>query len=191
MELVKVGGSLCRPEWQPPLLDWLEARARAGPVLVVCGGGAFADAVRSEQRRVGYGALTAHRQALLAMEQTAWWLHAAWHERHGRCCPVVSDGRPGSLWTPRDLIQDSGELAASWEVTSDTLAAWLAQRCAATHLHLLKSLAIGYAQGTTQDWAQRGWVDASFPDYARRAGCKVDLLGRAAWADAGLSGGAR
>ena len=184
MEIVKCGGSLCRPEWQDALLDWLEARARAGPVMVVCGGGAHADLVRSEQQRMGFDDLTAHRQALLAMEQMAWWLHGAWRTRHGRVCPVRSEPGADVLWVPRDLIADPAGLEVSWSLTSDSLAAWLAARQPTRHLWLLKSLDCGIAPGGPVDWAHQGWVDPCFPGYAGRADCAISLLGRSAWASA-------
>jgi len=181
MDIVKVGGSLCRPEWQDALVDWLERLCCATPLLVVSGGGAHAELVRSEQRRLGFDPLTAHRQALLAMEQQAWWLQQVWAARHGRRCAVDASAAPGTLWTPRTLIEDPGEVEVSWAVTSDSLAAWLAGQCQAGGLWLLKSIDGGEADGTPADWAARGWVDPRFPDYARQAGCPIRLLGRAAW----------
>lgn len=181
MDIVKVGGSLCRPEWQHALVDWLERRAVAHPLVVVSGGGAHADLVRSEQRRLGFDELTAHRQALLAMEQQAWWLHGAWAARHRRFVPVSAGGEPGSLWTPRELLADPADLEVGWEVTSDSLAAWLAARLQPRCLWLLKSIDGGEAGGGPPEWADREWVDPRFPHYAQVAGCPVRLLGRAAW----------
>ena len=187
LEVVKLGGGVCRPEWVPALLDWLEACARAGPLLVVCGGGAHADTVRSEQQRLAYDDLTAHRQALLAMEQTAWWLHAAWRARHGRHCPVNTSAQAGTLWTPRDLLEDEAALPASWAITSDSLAAWLAGRQRAGVLTLLKAVDAGEQVGTAALWARQGWVDPAFPHYAEAAACRVRLLGQRAWATVGPS----
>lgn len=181
MDIVKVGGSLSRIECQIPLVDWLEQRACAGPLVVVSGGGAHADLVRSEQRRLDFDALTAHRQALLAMEQQAWWLQSVWAARHHRHCPVDASASPGSLWTPRALIEDPADVEVSWQVTSDSLAAWLAARTGAHTLWLLKSIEGGEAAGTPEDWAAQGWVDPRFPDYARRTSAAVRLLGRSAW----------
>jgi aspartokinase-like uncharacterized kinase len=182
MDIVKVGGSVCRPEWQDALVDWLEARMALAPLVVVCGGGAQADLVRSEQHRLGFDHLTAHRQALLAMEQQAWWLHGVWARRHGRRCAVSADGEPGTLWTPRDLIEDPGDIEVSWSVTSDSLAAWLAGRRPTETLWLLKAVDVIAATGTPADWVTAGWVDPSFPTYLGRAGCAVRLLGPPAWA---------
>ena len=74
MWVVKLGGSLCEqaPETSP-LRDWLDLLVceGAGRVVIVPGGGKFADAVRGAQAQWCFDDLTAHNMALLAMSQTA------------------------------------------------------------------------------------------------------------------------
>jgi aspartokinase-like uncharacterized kinase len=65
--IIKIGGSLAG---SPHLAEWLHAlEAIPGQPVVVPGGGPFADAVRTAQGEMGFDDLTAHRMALLAMEQ--------------------------------------------------------------------------------------------------------------------------
>src|SRR3546814_1733087 len=65
--VVKLGGSLAGG---PELTGWLDALAAGGgSIVLVPGGGPFADAVRTMQRRWSFGDATAHHLALLAMEQ--------------------------------------------------------------------------------------------------------------------------
>src|SRR5580700_8482139 len=65
--VVKLGGSFAYSDY---LRDWIEALAAcAGRVVIVPGGGPFADAVRSAQTRMGFDDGAAHHMALLAMEQ--------------------------------------------------------------------------------------------------------------------------
>ena len=68
--VVKVGGGLLATDGA---LDQVCATlgAAAGPIVVVPGGGPFADAVRTFDRRVGLSADAAHWMALLAMDQYA------------------------------------------------------------------------------------------------------------------------
>ena len=67
--IVKFGGSLAQT---PHCAAWLEVLAAwRGPLIVVPGGGPFADAVRAAQAAMGFDDAVAHRMALLAMEQFA------------------------------------------------------------------------------------------------------------------------
>ncbi len=186
LQVVKVGGSLCEPTLLPDLIDWLDAAWHAGPLLVVCGGGRYADTVRIEQQRLGLSDLTAHRQALLCMEQTAWALQQAWQQRHQRAPVVRSDLAPDTLWTPRALLPDHLQVAADWQMTSDSLAAWVAGQAGACALTVLKALDCGELQagahaGQLADWSAQGWVDARFASHARPAQMSVRLLGQRAW----------
>ena len=65
--VVKVGGSTAD---QPVLREWIAALAGSAlPVVIVPGGGPFADQVRNTQRRIGFSNNAAHAMAILAMEQ--------------------------------------------------------------------------------------------------------------------------
>src|SRR4051795_8041241 len=65
--VVKLGGSHAFCEHLAP---WVAAIAGcAGDVVVVPGGGPFADAVRDAQPKIGFDDDAAHHMALLAMEQ--------------------------------------------------------------------------------------------------------------------------
>ena len=67
--VIKLGGSLALA---PALRTWLGTIAAArAPVVVVAGGGPFADAVRAAQPVIGFGDRAAHRMAILAMAQFA------------------------------------------------------------------------------------------------------------------------
>ena len=66
--VVKLGGSLANSEELPRWLDII-ATAGAGKVVLVPGGGPWADEVREAQKREGFDDRVAHRKALRAMEQ--------------------------------------------------------------------------------------------------------------------------
>ena len=70
--VVKVGGSLgARPRTLRRLMSTLAVLARRHPLVVVPGGGPFADQVRRADRRFGLGDSPAHWMAILAMDQYA------------------------------------------------------------------------------------------------------------------------
>jgi aspartokinase-like uncharacterized kinase len=183
MWVMKLGGSLYG---SPELDHWLEAIAAhgAGKVVVVPGGGRFADAVRDSQHALGFDDLAAHNMAVLAMAQAAHWLHA--------CCnalrPVDSaDALADALgaghvavWQPLDLRRDAPDELTSWDVTSDSLAAWLAERLHAQRLLLVKWDAPP-PHADHAALAATGYVDAEFARFARRFGGPVTFLPRDAF----------
>jgi aspartokinase-like uncharacterized kinase len=123
LTVVKVGGGL-GDEALPAFCRTLGELGRRHPLLVVPGGGRFADAVRAADRRFGLPAETAHRMAILGMEQFGWLL--------SELIPQTRVLLPAGL--PLD------ELPASWDVTSDSIAAWVAGRVGAERLVLVKAV---------------------------------------------------
>jgi 5-(aminomethyl)-3-furanmethanol phosphate kinase len=177
--VVKLGGSLAAAG---TLRSWLEVVIEhgAGRVVVVPGGGAFADAVREAQRRDGFSDLAAHRMAVLAMEQYAYLLLDLAPALIA-CAGVVEmrtalAGGAIALWLPSRMVWADPLVAGTWEVTSDSLAAWLARRLEASHLVLVKSVSAP-AAATAAELATRGLVDPAFPVYAEAAGCAVTCCG--------------
>jgi len=110
--------------------------------------------------------------ALLAMEQYGRMLAAL----EPRLRPVASRaqlarahraGRP-AVWMPTRMVLADPAIAASWDITSDSLAAWLAGKLRARHLVLVKSVAVTNG-ATAADLARRGIIDPAFPAYFRRS----------------------
>jgi dihydroneopterin aldolase len=181
MIVVKLGGSLAGGPYLKPWLDALGAVATQ--CIVVAGGGVFADTVRDTQGRFGFSNTAAHAMALLAMEQYAFMLA----DLEPALIPaptldaMATIGQSGHVpvWLPVGMVLGEAEIQASWEVTSDSLAAWLAGRLGARHLVLVKS-AEATDSSDPADWAASGLVDPAFPDYAERylkpLGCQPHCL---------------
>jgi aspartokinase-like uncharacterized kinase len=148
LTVVKVGGGL-GDSALPGLCATLGELGKRHPLLVVPGGAGFADAVRDADRRFGLRAATAHRMAILGMEQFGWLLSDL-IPGAVRCAELgrVSAGRTTVL-LPAALPLD--ELPESWRVTSDSIAAWVAERAGAGRLLLVKE-----ADGLFADWPPRG-----------------------------------
>lgn len=180
MWVVKLGGSLAL---EPQLAAWLQMLAThgAGRVTVVPGGGAFADAVRLAQAHWCFDDLAAHNMAVLAMAQMALMLQAL----EPRLSPATGDvnirrmlheGRT-ALWMPLALMREQADEFTNWDVTSDSLALWLARRLHAERLVLVKACAIDHRLSLPAQ-AEAGVVDARFADWARDAAFPIDLAGR-------------
>lgn len=179
MGVVKLGGSLARGA---VLIEWLNLLGRhgAGRVVIVPGGGAFADAVRDVHERWRFGERAAHRMALLAMNQCGLLLTAlqpelAAAEDVDEMYAALSVGRT-PVWLPARMLHDEPTIEPSWNVTSDSLAAWLARRLRAQQLVLVKSCALPPQPMTVEQLAHAGIVDSAFPHYVRQTDFNLTVL---------------
>jgi 5-(aminomethyl)-3-furanmethanol phosphate kinase len=179
LTVVKLGGSHALSETLPA---WLDAIVEgAGRVVLVAGGGPFADAVRAAQPVMGFDDLAADSMALIAMEQYAIALASL------RPCFAVVDSRTAisaalragqvPVWAPRRMVRDARDLPASWDVTSDSLAAWLAGRLQARRLMLIKRCEIEGGGLTASELAKRGLVDLAFPGFLAASKVPGFLIG--------------
>lgn len=180
MWVVKLGGSVFDA---PQLRDWLElfATRGAGRVVVVPGGGRFADAVRAEQQRLHFDDLAAHNMAVLAMAQSSQLLHAL-----QPALELVGDadgvrealhGGKAALWQPFDALRDAPDALTTWDASADSLAAWLAARMHARHLLLVKWHEPPPHAGI-DELVSSGYVDRAFARFAAGFGGTLRFVSR-------------
>lgn len=120
--VVKLGGSLYN--WIPDLTPILTASER--PLLIIPGGGPFANLVR--QVRVDDD--TAHWMAIAAMEQYGWFISSFGFLTTDRMAVPLAT----TVFLPYRCLRSTDVLPHTWDVTSDTIAAWVAGML---HLDLL------------------------------------------------------
>ena len=188
--VVKVGGGLLRDEGLEGLRQAcaeVTSIASRRPVLVVPGGGPFADAVRAVDARVGLADDVAHVLAMRAMDQLGVLL-----------APMLPGAEAVSdLIPPRALgllavapaFTGRPGVPASWAVTSDSLAVLAAGAIGADEAILLKPVAGVVATWPSDDPPVAGLtadqlealhangggsaVDAYLPEAVRRTGVTV------------------
>lgn len=180
--VVKVGGSLfSHPNFGPGLREWLASRSEER-LLLVPGGAGMADTIRDFHRVHHLSQETCHWLALRTLTVSA---HFLTELIPGSC--VVPDVI--SLPRKRVAILDAfsfatadelrpGRLEHSWRVTSDSIAARVAELTKASHLLLFKSCSFDPFSGWPAA-VDLGWVDAAFPELADRltqSGCRIDAL---------------
>jgi dihydroneopterin aldolase len=175
LTVIKLGGSHA---FAPHLGRWLDAIARhTGRMVVVPGGGPFADAVRAAQPRMGFDDAAAHRMGLLAMEQYG----CALASLNAQFVLVESrdeieralDAGKVPAWLPTRMVLAAREIPWSWDVTSDSLAAWLAGELGARRLLLVKHVA---ASMSADELAVRGVVDPTFSRFQKESGVPFTVL---------------
>ncbi len=163
--VVKLGGSL---QGSPTLRRWLKVIAvTAAPVVIVPGGGPFADAVRLAQKRLKFSDSVAHHMALLAMEQygraIAGMAPSLRTEETLQSIKTSMQSGQAVVWLPTRMVLGLPDIAESWEVTSDSLALWLAWRLRARGLLLVKSARLPKGSRRAAELSRRGIIDAAFP----------------------------
>jgi aspartokinase-like uncharacterized kinase len=77
-----------------------------------------------------------------------------------------------AVWMPTCMVLADPQIAASWDITSDSLAAWLADKLEADRLVLVKSVALSGGSVPAAALARRGIVDPAFPGYLARSGAE-------------------
>jgi len=177
--VIKLGGSFA---FSADLGNWIAAIAGCGgSAVIVPGGGPFADAVRAAQVQMGFDDRTAHRMALLAMEQYGCAIKSL-HEALSLAGSLDSirrglAGHQVPVWLPAQMALSATDIPPSWDVTSDSLAAWLAGKIGAARLLLVKQ--VEPAQGTARvaDLAERDIIDAAFANFHAASGVPAFILG--------------
>lgn len=128
MDVVKVGGSLMGHA------RGIMAQIKAYDVLIVPGGGVFADTVRDAQKEARIDDTIAHKMAILAMDQ------------YGLLLSDVSgipaydsfgDVETPGIFLPSKLLEKDDPFTPSWDVTSDTIACHIARLAGAERFIIL------------------------------------------------------
>jgi len=139
--VVKIGGSLLAHE--DTLRCVLDVLNESSHTLIVPGGGPFADDVRDAYARGAVDDETAHWMAVLAMDQYAELLIARMpHAVRVASLPeanaaLVSGQLP--VLAPSRWLREVDPLPHSWDVTSDSIAAWVAGQARVSTLVLVKA----------------------------------------------------
>lgn len=174
LAVFKIGGSLLDlPDLTERVTQVIGQRPDARPLLVV-GGGTAADVVRSWDAQHRLGDDTAHELALLAMG-----LNEQFLERMLPRSRLVRSDRQFDMATGEGLLPilcahcflkwgvsaGHSPLPHSWDVTSDSIAAWAARVLQADELVLMKSVCCPTGMSAAEA-ASAGLVDACFTGVA-------------------------
>lgn len=181
MKVIKLGGSLISDvDSLKCCLKTIEQQD-SDKIIIVPGGGVFADQVRNTQQLYGFDDEIAHQMAILAMQQTALLLKS-----------IMPDAKLADniqtiqkllivnsliIWSP--IIQELNAYAikASWDISSDSLAAWLAGQLNANELILVKSAEIPL-ESNIQKMQKQGLLDLAFDQFITSASFKITLINK-------------
>jgi aspartokinase-like uncharacterized kinase len=131
--VIKVGGSLAEdPERLKALCRKLSELAKKYAVIVVPGGGRFADVVRDFEQRFALSSGVSHRMAILGMDQFGLLLSDIMPNSHLfyrlENAKEFLEAKTVPIFLPSHLMFQEDPLENSWDVTSDSIAAYIAGR---------------------------------------------------------------
>jgi aspartokinase-like uncharacterized kinase len=181
MQVIKLGGSLSK---SGDLSDCLNrVAAEQSRAVIVPGGGDFADQVRLAQQQWRFNDEIAHEMAILAMQQMALVFKSLQPDfiladtvtevkRH----LAQSESSMPIIWSPNIKELNQAGIAASWEITSDSLAAWLATQLAATELILVKAAAV--STNNLAQLTEQGIIDSAFGRFVKHASFTLHILSK-------------
>jgi 5-(aminomethyl)-3-furanmethanol phosphate kinase len=179
MIVVKLGGSLSYSDTLIKCLNNVEQIYQGRAVVIVPGGGAFADQVRLAQQRWQFDDKTAHSMAILAMQQMALLIKGLKSDFSiVRSATDIRKQLPRQkivIWSPDIAELECAGVQASWDITSDSLAAWLAKVISASELILVKSALIN-ASLSLPELAKQNIVDKGFCDFVMQATFKIQVI---------------
>ena len=120
MILIKLGGSLIQSARRivKDLIEYTNSIDET--IIIVPGGSIFADTVR----KVDPGKESAHWMAILAMEQYGYYLADGTGAQLIDSLEIPYKGT--YILLPYRILKEKDELPHTWDVTSDTIAAWIA-----------------------------------------------------------------
>lgn len=186
MWVVKIGGSLLG---EPELASWLEnlVRFSDGKIVIVPGGGIFADTVREAQQLSNINDCAAHELALLAMDQFGLLMAGmnAGLATASSELEIAERGwqHRGIVWLPSKMVLADDTIPRNWQVTSDSLSAWLANKLGAEQLILVKSKPLTSYQNALstplQTLVEDNLIDSQFVEFATGQNYQTWLLNKA------------
>jgi aspartokinase-like uncharacterized kinase len=139
--VIKIGGSLAEePASLKALCQELSVLAKTHRILIIPGGGKFADAVREFDQMFNLSDVIAHEMAILAMDQFGLFLSDITPNSYTLNAMEKGKKLPATgmlpILLPSRLMFHTDPLEHSWDVTSDSIAAYIADRLRAEKLIL-------------------------------------------------------
>ena len=143
--VIKVGGSLAE---NPPVLttlcNKLDELSKRHSLTVVPGGSKFAEAVRKFDQKYNLSSYAAHKMAILGMDQFGLLLSQIINSSYTTYslsdAKQLSERKVLPVLLPTNLMFKEAPFEPSWDVTSDSIAAYVASQLNAVKIILVKDV---------------------------------------------------
>lgn len=176
MIVIKLGGSMIHSARKLVNEILVYSKSTGEKILIVPGGSIFADTVR----KVKSSQEASHWMAILAMEQYGYYL------ADGTGAPLIDNleipEKGAYILLPYDLMKKKDELPHTWDVTSDTISAWVAFKLGARFIKVTDVDGI-YLNGTLQKELRaeeligiETCVDAELPNFLKKNNMNCEIV---------------
>ena len=173
MNVIKLGGSLLETG---QMFDCLKHILKINEnTVVVCGGGDFANQIRTAQKKWQFDDSAAHEMAILAMQQTAIMCQNLQPEFVIASSVAEIKNHRFVIWSPNIVELNAAQIPATWDITSDSLATWLAKKMDASELILVKSVKVEPSL-TTAELVELKIVDDAFAQFVENATFNFNVM---------------
>ena len=163
--VVKIGGSLLTFDLAPQrILQWLESQTPM-PTVWIVGGGKLVDCVREWDKIHSIDQETAHWMSIDLMDFNGSLVYAWFPDWKVTCDldQLETNENANAVFKPSTWLQENSSLLPkSWRVTSDSIAAEIANAIAADELVLMKSIDAP-PHATIDSLVESETVDSHFP----------------------------
>lgn len=142
MWVIKIGGSWIKNAKVEELIRLINKFKTLENLIIVVGGGAFTDSVRSVYKERKMSEKTGHYIALKATEMFSHLLKEINNEITliSQISLLKQKSNKIKIWMPSKALKNEPSFIRTWESTSDSVAAWLHRRIRSKGLLFIKSL---------------------------------------------------
>ncbi len=168
MWIVKIGGSWLKNPKLPSLVNFLHKFANQKIVLVV-GGGVFAETVRDVYKSNKMTEVTGHVLAMKATEIFAYYLKSINPEIliTYKITNFIKESL--NLWLPTEKLSFEKKFEKNWESTSDSIATWLYSNTKSKGIVFIKSLSFVNEEKLKLKYLQKKKImDLNIKKYIKR-----------------------
>ena len=168
MWVVKIGGSWLKNPKLPSLVNFLQKFANHKIVLVV-GGGVFAETVRDVYKSNKMTEVTGHVLAMKATEIFAYYLKSINPDIliTYKITNFIKESL--NLWLPTEKLSFEKKFEKNWESTSDSIATWLYSNTNSKGVVFIKSLSFANEeQQKLRDLQKKNIMDLNVKKYVKR-----------------------
>jgi len=167
MWIVKIGGSWLKNPKLPSLINFLQRFANQKIVLVV-GGGIFAETVRNVYKSNKMTEETGHILAMKATEIFAYYLRSINQDISISNKITNFIEKKLNLWIPTERLSSEKKFKKNWESTSDSIATWLYSNTKSKGVVFIKSLSFAKEEKLKlKDLQKKKILDLNIENYIK------------------------